>query len=125
MDAGEVCNTAIRLVSFKQVPAEGKQKYPFGQQCTPSLQQSACGSGQQPHSPEELSQHVWVLGHSDSPSGQTTLSRIFEALTTDNLGRSTEGDFPLFATFTIIRCRSLLKPFFKDIGDDAERAGRV
>ena len=55
----------------KYLPPE--QEYPLGQQCTPSEQQTAFGKGQHPYSPDESLQQVFPLGHSDWPSGQTTL----------------------------------------------------
>ena len=88
-DAGIFCNIGISLLPLLQVPAETLQVYPFGQQCTPSLQQTAFGKGQQPHCPEESLQHVLPSGHSDWPSGQMTFSNNFSLVTTDSLGFST------------------------------------
>ena len=53
------------LLPCVQVPADTSQVYPLGQQCTPSLQQTAFGRGQQPYSPEESLQQVLPSGHSD------------------------------------------------------------
>jgi len=75
-NAGIFSNIGMSLLPLLHVPAETSQVYPFGQQCTPSLQQTAFGKGQQPHCPEESLQHVLPSGHSDWPSGQTTLLRL-------------------------------------------------
>ena len=53
------------LLPCVQVPADTSQVYPLGQQCIPSLQQTAFGRGQQPYSPEESLQQVLPSGHSD------------------------------------------------------------
>ena len=53
-----------------------EQEYPLGQQCTPSEQQTAFGKGQHPYSPDESLQQVFPLGHSDWPSGHSTLCKL-------------------------------------------------
>ena len=58
---------------FSKTNKPSPQVYPFGQQWTPSEQQTAFGNGQQPYSPDANLQHVFPLGHSDWPSGHVTL----------------------------------------------------
>ena len=71
------CRAAILVtigtwrLSLEHSPVETSHVYPLGQQWTPSEQQTASGTGQQPHCPEESLQHVFPSGHSDWPSGQT------------------------------------------------------
>ena len=67
-----VDNGIVVLSPLVHIPSATSQVYPFGQQCSPSLQQTAFGRGQQPHWPEDSLQHVLPSGHSDVPPGQTT-----------------------------------------------------
>ena len=64
-NASTFLTTGKLLPPCVQVPADTSQVYPLGQQCTPSLQQTAFGRGQQPYSPEESLQQVFPSGHSD------------------------------------------------------------
>ena len=52
------------------------QEYPFGQQWTPSEQQTAFGKGQHPHSLDDNLQHVFPSGHCDWPSGHSTFFNV-------------------------------------------------
>jgi hypothetical protein len=52
-------------------------KYPEGQQCKWSLQQTALGIGQQPYSPLLNWQQVVPDGHCAPPPGQTTSNLVF------------------------------------------------
>ena len=70
---GVVIRILAVLDFCEHVPADSSQVYPLGQQCSPSLQQTAPGRGQHPHSRSAVLQHVSLSGHVDSPSGHTTL----------------------------------------------------
>ena len=74
-------------------PAETSQVVPWGQQCLPSEQQTALGSGQHPYPPEDILQHVWPLGHSEVLSGQMTFSTLAMAVVFVSMGTLTPSDW--------------------------------
>ena len=63
--AGLVRTISIVSDSCEHDPADTSHVYPFGQQCSPSSQQTASGSGQHPHTRSFVLQHVVLSGHDD------------------------------------------------------------
>ena len=112
-NAGIFFDIGIAVLSpFVHVPSATSQVYPFGQQCSPSLQQTAWGSGQQPHWPEDSLQHVVSPGHFKWPSGQTILFTWCLKV----------RDWSSSENVLVISCRSLFTPFIEVVGSVVESA---